>query len=173
MNKKVGVYQIKNEKKESKSTIVVGGSSAFWFIRNYIMRFKSKSVFNHGRLIYSNTIRYLNTDKQDSVRVNFKGGQLYKVFSYKTGDKIIEKILFTGNMMYFSEPKNLSKIFSENKGYFVNVNKINEHTFTSYDNISKEKITYFYKDNILVKAIIEKSFITLTMKLIENDKDKS
>lgn len=161
----VGNYTAVRTSNNNHTSIKVNGKSDFSFIKEFVMIFSSKSRFTNGHLIYSASKRLLNGEKKDSVVIYKNKNHKYRVFSFVKGVSEVDNIYFTGSMMYFNEPRNFDKIFSENKGYFVPVKKIKEHVFVTEDDDRNEKITYYYKNNILVKAIIEKSLFTLEMKL--------
>ena len=173
MGKKVGVYIANVTNKDNHSTIKVYGNSTFTFIKKFSIIYKSESRFTNGHFVYSNSRKYNNGKRKDSVLVHRNRDNKFDIYSYESGESVINNIFFTGSLLYFSEPNNIKEIFAENKGYFVPISKIEEHTFVTIDKERNEKITYYYFKNVLVKAIIEKSIFTLEMKLIKYDKNKS
>jgi len=166
MGSEVGNYTAKRTSKNGHTTITVHGKSVFSFIKKFEMIFDSESRFTNGHLIYSTSKRLLNGEKKDSVMIYKNKNNKYRIYSFVKGISTIGNIYFTGSMMYFNEPRSFKKIFADNKGYFVPVEKIEEHVFVTEDDDRNEEITYYYKNNILVKAIIEKSLFTLEMKLV-------
>ncbi len=163
----IGVYTAKKTSNNGHSTIVVHGKSVVWIIKKYEMIFNSQSRFTNKHLTHSTSERMLNGEKKDSVIIYKNKNNKYRVFSFVKGSSIVGDIDFTGSMMYFNEPPNINKVFADNKGYFVPIKKIKEHVFVTEDDDRNEKITYYYKNNILVKAIIEKSLFNLEMKLVK------
>ena len=166
MGSEVGNYTAKRISNNGHITITVHGKSVFNLIKKFEMIFDSESRFTNGYLIHSTSKRVLNGEKKDSVMIYKNKNNQYRVYSFVKGVSEIENIYFTGSMMYFNEPRSFKKIFADNKGYFVPVKKIEEHIFVTEDGDRNEEITYYYKNNILVKAIIEKSLFTLEMKLV-------
>ena len=166
MGSEVGTYVAKRISKNNNTTIKVNGKSVFSFVKEFEMVFYSESRFTNGHLIHSLSKRFLNGEKKDSVMIYKNKNNRYRVYSFIKGASVVENIYFTGCMMYFNEPRSFKKIFADNKGYFVPIKKIKDHVFETEDDDRNETITYYYKDNILVKAIIEKSLFTLEMKLV-------
>jgi hypothetical protein len=166
MGSEVGNYTAKRTSKNGHTTITVHGKSGFSFIKKFVIIFDSESRITNGHLIHSTSKRLLNGEKKDSVMIYKNKNNKYRIYSFVKGISTIGNIYFTGSMMYFNEPRSFKNIFADNKGYFVPVEKIEEHVFVTEDEDRNEEITYYYKNNILVKAIIEKSLFTLEMKLV-------
>ena len=160
----IGSFSVKQKKDNNKLTIIVDGQGVINMLKSYIIKFYSKSVFGNNKLISAISYRYQNGEKTDSVFVE-KKIYAYKIFSFDDGERYVSDIKNTGNMLYFNEPFDNQEIFSENKGRFITIKKIGEHKYFSYDEKKGEKITYEYKNNLLIRTIFERGFVTLTMKL--------
>ena len=129
-------------------------------------RYYSFSKLRNNELLYSKSILYKNEHLSDTVVVKKIKSKYYSETGMKTHKtQIIGNITYVANMLYFKEPVGVKKVFSEKKGYFVDLVAKPDHKYLLIDSKMNTENTYIYKNGKLVKAILDGGIVNFELEL--------
>ncbi|MFM7015048.1 MAG: DUF6134 family protein [Bacteroidota bacterium] len=171
------IYKVKVDGRDSGSLIAVksGKKSNYQFslqskikttkIISIEINYELKSIFENGKLKSSNLIQYVNGIKQVENSTSQQGD--HYIFKDISGNQktISENILTAIPELYFTEPKNKNKIWSDNQGNFLPIKKIG----ANYQLITGENQNsiYTYEKGVCKKVETTQAFSTITFELVQ------
>ncbi len=151
LNDNTDLYSVKSS---GKVKIVFSISSKYY----------SYSKYKDNLLILSKSVLYKNHNLVDTVYVKKINDKYYKESSLKSNtSQILGNIKYSANMLYFIEPEGVKKVFSEKKGYFVDVEKVKPNEYILIDHKMNTKNKYFYKNGKLYKAELDGGIINFDL----------
>ncbi|HYK47780.1 MAG TPA: DUF6134 family protein [Parafilimonas sp.] len=90
---------------------------------------EEESMFQSGKLVYSNLIRRVN-GKEKANKQTKAVADTYQTFSFgKPGPVNNEAIDYNFSLLYCMEPVNKQEIYSDNFQQFINIKKVSEHQY--------------------------------------------
>lgn len=111
-----------------------------------------KSIYIGNHLNHSSVISYVNGKIHSSCETT-KEGNTYKIHQDEKHSEITEIIDFSGAMMYYEEPINKDKVYSEFNSVIKDIKKVGEHTYELYEPNGSLTNTYYYENGVLAKAV--------------------
>ncbi|MFK5981617.1 MAG: hypothetical protein QM499_01795 [Flavobacteriaceae bacterium] len=126
------------------------------------LKYKLNCTYKNNELFYSSVTTYVN-GKIHSTSKTEKIGDYYSITKNGHSSKFLDKIPFSGALLYYSEPKGLTNIFSE----FDNLKKpiknigINEYQITNPKNGHLSE--YKYKNGVLMSTTNHHTLLTFKL----------
>jgi len=111
----------------------------------------------------SSTVMVYNNGKVHSISKTTKIGNYYIASNNKRISKFYNKINYSGALLYFKEPKNISYIFSESNNIEKPIRNIGIEKYQITNPKNGKQNEYYYKKGILQRAIIHDTFITVKL----------
>ncbi|MCK8520726.1 hypothetical protein M0D21_04070 [Aquimarina sp. D1M17] len=125
---------------------------------NVHMKYMIKATYVSGYLLSASVQNMVNGKPYHSNEINWQDTYYSITSKSKKQQKVLEKINYSGIRLFFDEPREIKKVFSEYTGQFGNIQKINANSYElTLHNGKKNK--YHYHQNILEKATINNSLI--------------
>jgi len=123
------------------------------------LNYKLNTIFKNGVLIYSSSTTYVNGKIHESSKIEKKEGY-YKLTKNGHESRYLDKIYYTGASLYFSEPKNITHVFSEFEIINQTIKKISTNEYELTNPSNNQVNTYSYTNGVLKSAIIPHSMVT-------------
>lgn len=127
--------------------------------------YTSRAVYENGILQSSSSKSYLN-DKLHQFCITTLKGNRYAIKIDKYERSLARYVNYSGVLLYFKEPLNVSLVYSEMSGQD---NKIRKATYGQYiltNTKSKKENRYWYKGGILERAMINHTLIDLEIQRV-------
>lgn len=121
-------------------------------------------TFKGGKLWSSTYTQWESGKKTNWNTVHFDGSK-YTVVSNQGNYFLHEIPYFSVLKLYFQQPKNISRIFSEAEGGFIPLKKVNEDTY-EVKNSKGDRSVYFYKNGKIDRLEFHTSIAKVNMKKI-------
>ncbi len=143
-------FDIKNE---VEFTILFSFTSLYWL----------SETFHNGILQRGDSYNKFNGSQQKTTSIK-RDGIKYYVSEDGVQSYITDKdITYTVSNLYFTEPVNITSVFSQWFGKFLTMEKVGDHLYelTSPDGVN----TYRYKDGICTEVKVSRDFATFYFKI--------
>jgi hypothetical protein len=129
------------------------------------INYELKSIFENGVLKSSSLVQFVNGLKQVDNHTTLNGKK-YIFKDISGNEKIIsDNITAAIPGLYFTEPKNLNTIWSDNQGSFLKINKVGS-TYRVITGENQNSI-YTYEKGICKKVESSQAFSTITFELVQ------
>ena len=127
----------------------------FRLLFSFNLKFSQYEKFQSGKLNWGKAVSRLNGRTQkDSKIVNSDKGQMLTLDGVTV--EIKEPINYSVSQIYYHEPKDGQKVFSQQFGQFLTFSKVKEHKYVlpspDGDNY------YTYKNGICIRVDVERDF---------------
>ncbi|TPN87083.1 DUF6134 family protein [Aquimarina algicola] len=125
---------------------------------NIHMKYTINAKYDRNQLNYASVNNFINGKSHHSSSIKWLDSTYVITTKNKKQQKLNEKISYSGIRLFFDEPTDVKKVFSEYTGHNGSINKINTDIYElTLHNGKKNK--YFYDNGELVKANIHNSLI--------------
>ncbi|WP_152537364.1 DUF6134 family protein [Aquimarina pacifica] len=125
---------------------------------NIQMKYTIKARYDQNQLIQASVNNFINGKSHHSSDITWLDSIYVLTTKGKKQRKLTEKIRYSGIRLFFDEPTNIKKVFSEYTGHNGSINKISAGIYELTLHSGK-KNKYFYNNSELVKANINNSLI--------------
>ncbi len=125
---------------------------------NVHMKYMIKATYVSGYLLSASVQNTVNGKPYHSNEINWQDTYYSITSKSKKQQKVLEKINYSGIRLFFDEPREIKKVFSEYAGEFGNIQKINANCYELTLHNGKKNM-YHYHQNVLEKATINNSLI--------------
>ncbi len=144
------------------STISIRSFVEYRLLISFSVDFQLNETFNQGILISGDANNTLNgvTQKESTIKRNGEG---YVLMIGGNPNEISESIDYSVAEVYFREPKNEMKAFSQHFGRFLPFEKVDANTYR-LDSPDGENL-YTYNNGVCVKVEIARDFGRLVFKM--------
>lgn len=154
-SKTLGEMIVKREVNGNIEEISFESDVTFRLLFSFNLKFSQYEKFQSGKLNWGKALSKLNGRTQkDSKIVNSEKGQMLTLDGVTV--KIDEPIKFSVSQIYYQEPKDGQKVFSQQFGQFLTFTKVKEHRYVlpspDGDNY------YTYHNGICIKVDVERDF---------------
>lgn len=126
------------------------------------LKYKLSSTYKDSEFIFGSVTTYVN-GKVHTTTTTEKTGDYYTITKDGHQSKFLNKINYSGAMLYFNEPKDISLIYSE----FDAINKPIKLIETQKYQVTNPKngrlSEYIYKDGVMVSSVIHHALLTFTL----------
>ena len=119
-----------------------------------------ESMFQSGKLVYSNLTRTVNGKEKSNKQTKAIAGA-YQTFSFgKAGPVNNDAIDYNFSLLYCIEPVNRQLIYSDNFQQFINIQKVSEHKYKV--ELPDGNYNYYsFQDGICSTAELHHTFYTI------------
>ncbi|MCG6189844.1 hypothetical protein K5G00_20620 [Maribellus maritimus] len=140
------------------------------FLFSYRVKYVQKTIYNQGTLQSSQVETYKNGKLNSDFLLKLEGNSYLLV---SDGDTTIINglIAYSGSMVYFNEPKGITKIFKERNAETMWISPANEHEYIVKDIKGREINRYYYKNEILEYAEMRHAVGTIELKRITKERN--
>lgn len=131
------------------------------------IRHNNISKFTKDQLVYSKVISQIGRKGKDISTTVHKGGYYDFFLDGEKESEIKENIGFNVDMLFFNEPVNISKVYSDEKGNFHTLKRTGNNQYTKTAPNGHQSV-YHYKNGAMVKSEIDAGVISFEMVLVTN-----
>ena len=124
--------------------------------------YKLNCTYKNNELLFSSVTTYVN-GKVHSTTTTEKDGAYYSVTKDEHPLKYLDKIFYSGALLYFTEPKGVTKIFSEFDGISKPITEINKNEYQIRNPKNDHLSEYRYKNGILQSSVNHHRLMTFTL----------
>ncbi|MGV8093017.1 MAG: DUF6134 family protein [Mangrovibacterium sp.] len=122
-------------------------------IFTYRVKYIQQSLYRQGSLWNSQVQTIKNGKVNSDIRLE-KQGETYLLINDGDTTLIHDNITYSGSLLYFNEPKQVSYLYKERTGEKKPVKRIADHTYVITNEKDSKTNEYEYKDGILVRAAL-------------------
>ena len=151
-NKDIGVLTVERVTKGNTTTIEAQSDVKIHVFKTIDISYTLKSIYNENELINSSVISYVNGSIHSTCKTT-KEGSTYTIQQDGESSDYTEIIDYSGALMYFVEPINKSKVYSEFNSVIKEIKQIGDHTYELHAPEKGLTNTFYYKNGILVKTV--------------------
>ena len=141
---------------------------SFTFVKEFTVNFQLETLYKNGILIDGSTVNVVSgktkntstvTKKADVYLLNLNGERK------KLNDKVIT---YSTSKLYFYEPKNSKKVYSEKHGAYFPLEKVGEKSYKMTMAHGRHNIYSYNSEGLCDQIHIENGFKSFTMRLKKN-----
>ena len=149
----VGKITVHQERKGEALFVEAISEIEVWIIFKIKAKYIQTSVYKNGVLKESSLKTYKDGEVSSDTRITKKGDG-YILKKGQIMSHIDEKIEYSGSLLYFNEPKDVTDMYLEISGEKATVEPLGDHEYSIMDPSSGKKNEYTYKNGVLQNAII-------------------
>ncbi|WP_247656637.1 DUF6134 family protein [Maribacter sp. MMG018] len=123
-------------------------------IKEIEVNYKYDVTFENKVMKMADVVIDVNNKPHANTVTNLKGSQYQIIKNDKKEEVVDPPIDYTTILLYFKEPVNIDRCYSEQNGSFNTIVALGEHSYKKINTKGKENI-YYYKNGILEKASID------------------
>lgn len=127
-------------------------------IRNIEVQYNYDVHFEDERLQSSQVAIYINTKSHANTKTRYIDDAYEITKNGKLEATITDAITYPSVLLYFKEPINITKCFSEQNGNFNTIESLENHSYKKTNAKGNENI-YYYKNGVLDSAEIDGGLI--------------
>lgn len=163
--REVGEIKTKKYEKDGQVIYEVQTSMTIKVLMTQKIEYSSTSSFHNGILIKSIAKSFFNEKEHHYCITKLAAGHNKYEITQEDGTRFLSgNITYCGSMLYFQEPGNQSKVYSEMAGQINTVRNIKDGHYVMTDSKSRKQNNYWYKDGILEKASIRHTLLELEVR---------
>lgn len=160
----IGNMQVDQNRSDGKVNLKMVSNVQMHLIFAIKMYTEEASSFENGKLIYSSVYRRVNGKEKANKQTRAVGGN-YQTSSGGNVDMVNNKaIKFNIHSLYFNEPLNLQKVYSDNFLQLLPIKKIDDHSY-KIQLPDGNCNYYFYKNGICNRVEVHTSMVAVEMRL--------
>ena len=160
----IGDMQVSQNKSDGKVNLKMVSNVQMHLLFGIKMSSQEESSFENGKLIYSSVYRQVNGKEKANKQTRAVGNN-YQTSSEGIVDRLSNgAIEYNIHSLYFHEPVNLQKVYSDNYQQLLPIKKINEHSY-KIQLPDGNCNYYFYKNGICNRVNVNTSIVSVEMLL--------
>ena len=128
-------------------------------IKEIRLNYKYDVAFKKNMLESSKVDITLNEKPHAKTRTLWKDSDYHVIKNDEDKETLTDSINYSTVQLYFKEPKNIDKCYSEQNGSFNTIIALGNHAYKKINSKGRENI-YYYKKGLLRKAKIDGGLIT-------------
>jgi hypothetical protein len=162
--KNVGSMELYQNKTNENVYLKIVSNVQIRFVVNIKVNIEEESMFQSGRLMYSNVSRKVN-GKEKANKQTKATGDTYQTFSGGKPGSVNNKLIdYNFNLLYCNEPVNTQIIYSDNFQQFLNIQKVSEHRYKI--ELPDGNYNYYsFQNGICSNVELHHTFYTIQMTL--------
>jgi len=129
-------------------------------IFTYRVKYLQNCHYRDGALVNSH-LQTVRNDKVNSDTKLTKTADGYLLEADGDSKLIHDSITYSGSLLYFTEPKQVSCMYIELNGEKNAVKCVEDHTYVVLDKKGREKNKYVYQDGVLERAELKHTLATI------------
>jgi hypothetical protein len=159
---------MKLEKKDSINAyrIMLNSETKKKFVFLFTIIQDEQSVFENGVMTHSYEYRKINNNIKENKRTTYKGSYYEIKKENSTSQVKLSNITYNQLSLYFFEPVNISRVYSDNYEQYIKIEK-KENQFYAIEFPDGNKNSYYYSNGICSKVKVEQSFFTIEFILLQ------
>lgn len=139
-------------------------------IFTYHIKYVQNSLYQDGILQHSH-VETIKNDELNSDTWLKKQANNYLLINEADTTTIHDEINYSGSLLYFCEPQEVTTMYKERTGERNEVEKTGEHTYITTDGDGNTSNEYEYKNGILTHAKLKHPLATIHMILIDQPEE--
>ncbi len=125
-------------------------------------KYRLDCTYKDKELIFASVTTYLNGNIHTTNKIE-KVGEYYTTTKDGHSSKFLNKITYSGALLYFNEPKEIASIFSEFDLIVKPIKRISNNKYQIKNPQNRHLSEYTYKNGILETSTNHHSLITFTL----------
>lgn len=164
-HRSIGTLTVTEKQRNDVTVIEVTSKTQFKMVVTVNLRYHLTCGFKNGQLLDSNVNTYINGKiHSEGIIEQTKRGYLIKGDGHDT--ELQDSIIYSGAKLYYYEPSEINRVFSEIDGIFKNIERVGDHTYELFNTKGHREATYKYEDGLLQHAEIHHAILTFTLSKI-------
>ncbi|MDO6603693.1 DUF6134 family protein [Arenibacter palladensis] len=161
-DKIVGVLKVSQNTKDSITYYQSSTVIKTRLIKDIELDYNYDVSFNDMLLKKTNVQITVNNKPHSETITLWKDGYYQITENSNEENTIIEPIAYTTILLYFQEPVDIDRCYSEQDGSINHIVPLGNHTYKKINSQGKEN-TYYYNNGILKKAVIDGGIVNFEM----------
>jgi hypothetical protein len=137
------------------------------FIKTFDINYEYDVLFDNSILQSANVDINYNGNQHAQTQTKRKNNEYQVIKDEKLETTFTETVRYSTISMYFEEPVNIGRCYSEQEGDFNTIVHLGNHKYKKTNTSGRESF-FFYKNGRLEKAIIDGGIVSFEMILKEN-----
>lgn len=164
----IGKLQVKKSIENNTINYSAKSDSKFKLFVSVDFSYKLNCIYKDNELLFSSVTTYVNGSKHSTATTEKIKANVYVLNNNGHENRIFEPIFYSGVLLYFNEPKNISKVYSEFYNNFNPLKQIAIHTYQLTNSQNGNLSEYFYVNGILQKATIHHTLMSFNLELVSH-----
>lgn len=161
-NKTVGSLEATQTTKDSKTYYHSSTTIETKIVKKIAVHYKYDVIFENEILKKADVNITLNNKTHANTLTQWEDTEYQIAKNGKNGVSLKDTIDYATILLYFKEPINIDRCFSEQDGSFNTIVSLGNHSYKKVNSKGKENI-YYYKSGVLEKAVIDGGLIKFEM----------
>jgi hypothetical protein len=161
----IGEFTVDQKKADEQLTIEAVTDVNVRMLFTYRVKYIQQTCYKNG-ILWSSDVETLKNGKLNSSTRLERQAENYRLTKDGVETFIGGFITYSGSLLYFNEPKQISSIYNERNGERNTIKNIADHTYAIVDKKGNKTNIYEYQDGILLKAELIHSLATIHLKRI-------
>ncbi|WP_338759669.1 DUF6134 family protein [Bernardetia sp. ABR2-2B] len=166
-DKSVGTLYATQEKIGSKTYYHSSTDIQIKFIKTFDINYEYDVLFDNEILQTAHVDINYNGNNHAQADTKRKNNEYQVTKDGKLENTFKEIVRYSTIIMYFEEPVNIKRCYSEQEGDFNTITHLGNHKYKKVNSRGKESF-FFYKNGSLEKAVIDGGIVSFEMILKEN-----
>ncbi len=163
--KRIGHFTVNQKESENRIEINTLTEVEVRIVFTFKVKFVQRSIYRDGVLVSSRVQTYKNDQINSDMHLERNGGMYTVVEDGKT--RTFEgKITYSGSLLYFNEPEEITSIYMERSGESADIESLTDNSYI----LSREKGSrtnkYYYEDGILTRAVLSHPLASIHLLLV-------
>lgn len=171
MGMDIGRYVVNQQTKESEIRIEAITDVEVKLIFTYRVKYIQNSLYRNGQL-WSSHVQTIKNGKVNSDVWLEKQGGIYHLKKDGESAYIHDRITYSGSLLYFNEPKEVSYLYKERSGEKQPLKRTADHTYILTDEKNKKTNEYEYEEGTLVRAALVHPVATIRLELLRQGQEE-
>ncbi|MBU2996776.1 hypothetical protein KO500_10035 [Cellulophaga baltica] len=163
-NKNIGSLKATYSTKGDKTIYHTSSTIGIKIIKQIDVNYTYEVSMENNLLKKANVDILVNGKQHAKTNTHWQENKYLITKNNKVQDPINTTIKYSTILLYFIEPMNITKCYSEQDGSFNSITSLGNHTYKKTNSKGKEN-NYTYKNGILESAIVDGGIIEFEMKL--------
>ncbi|MEA2043616.1 MAG: DUF6134 family protein [Bacteroidota bacterium] len=158
----VGEFSVVQKTIDGNVTIDAITEVEIGFIFSYRIKYVQKTEYKQGVLQKAKVKTYKNGKLNSTMNLKYVNKRYILTIDGETST-IKELIIYSGSLIYFNEPKGITRIFKERNAEMRQISPEGNHIYVIKDEKGELLNRYFYKNGVLQKATMRHTLATVEL----------
>ena len=164
--KDIGEIEVKKIVEDSAIYYDITGKSTVTLFFSESIKYHLSSIYRNGTMFYSSATIYVNNKVHFNSVVQQHDG--YYVLTKKGHQtRFLKPVIYSGAMLYFTEPTDINLIFSEIDNIEKEITKVSEHKYKIVNPKTDNVSVFNYVNGVLESADIDHTYVSFRIERIE------
>jgi len=162
----IGVLYANKQEENKMVTYSVTSDSKFKLFLTVNFAYKLNCIYKNNELVFSTVTTFVNGQKHSTSTAEKMQPNSYILKNNGHEKRLYKNINYSGVLLYFKEPKNISNVFSEFYNNLNPIQKIATNTYQLTNSLNGNLSEYYYQNGILITATIHHTLMSFKLELI-------